>query len=404
MIRIGMVVSTEIKPTRDMMMGLVDFVYTRPDIELRLFHVTIATTPENIAAFVATGVDGLVFCGVPRETLFRYYRLFPDHPPVVACLYTVPPEEEVASIGVAGVVILDNAAIGRQAADFFLGRGLRNFAFLGSLIRRESLAGDYRSAAFEARLRNALGTDVTFSRWTLGTRLPNGDYWDTDSSEMMRWIASLPLPCGVFANGDREACMLTSVCRRMNIDIPDRLEILGVNNASGFCERSNPPLSSLEPDYRACAEKAIEMLLALIDDPSLPLERRYVKLAQCKLVERGSTSVDRNRGNVVTRAREFIRLHACRGIGVPDVAAHVGVSRRLLESRMRATTGQSMLELIQKVRLESCRHLLETTNLPVAEVQQRSGYRMTANPGRVFRKVYGMSMSDYRAAHRRPEP
>ena len=119
--------------------------------------------------------------------------------------------------------------------------------------------------------------------------------------------------------------------------------------------------------------------------------------------ERGSTSVSRNRGRVATRAREYIRLHACEGIGIPDVVAHVGVSRRLLETLVRESTGRSLLGLIQQIRLESCCFLLETTNLPVSEVQQRSGYHLTANPGRVFRKAFGMSMSEYRAAHRRPE-
>ena len=38
------------KTTRDMMMGLVDFAYAHGDLELRLFHATLATTPENIAA------------------------------------------------------------------------------------------------------------------------------------------------------------------------------------------------------------------------------------------------------------------------------------------------------------------------------------------------------------------
>lgn len=403
MTRIGMVIATEIKPTRDMMMGLVDFAYAHEELELRFFHATLVTTPENIAAFVATGVEGLVFCGIPRDTLIRYLRLFPDHPPMVASLYTVPSDEEFAGFGPVGVIILDNAAIGRQAADFLLARGLRNFVFLGSNVRRESIAGEQRFEAFEERVRAILGAEGRVSRWIFGTRMPNGDYWDPDSGEMVRWVSSLPLPCGVFVNGDREACMLTSVCRRLGIGVPDQLEILSINNAPGFCERSNPPLSSLEPDYMSLAEKAIRILLTLIADPTLPLESRRVKMLKCRLVERGSTSVNRNRGNVVTRAREYIRLHACEGIGIPDVVAHVGVSRRLLESLVRESTGRSLLGLIQQIRLESCCFLLETTNLPVSEVQQRSGYHLTANPGRVFRKAFGMSMSEYRAAHRRAD-
>ena len=400
MTRIGMVIGTETKPSRDVMLGLVDFARTRPDLDLRLFHASIATTAENVAAFVATGVDGLVFCDTYREVLFPFFRLCPNHPPVVPCLYTLPTEEEMEAAAPCGAVVLDNEAIGRQAADFLLDFGLSHFAFLGSWVRRESICAEQRGAAFEKRLREVQGEGASLSRLFMGTHMPNGDYWDPDEEELARWVSSLSYPCGVFVNGDREAFKLTTVCRRLGIEVPGELEVLSINNAPGLCERSQPTLTSLEPDYRACAEAAIELVLALIANPALPRERRYIKMTKCDLVERGSTSTGRNRGNVVTRAREYIRLHACEGIGVPDVVSHVGVSRRLLETLMREDFGRSPLECIQEVRLQSCRHLLETTNLPITEVLQQSGYPLTANPGRVFRKAFGMSMRAYRAAHR----
>ena len=400
MIRIGVVIGTETKPSRDVFLGLLDFANTQPDLDLRLFHASPVTTAENVAAFVATGVDGLVFCDCPREVTIAFCQRCHDHPPVVACLYTPPSKAEMESLAPVGAVILDNEAIGRLGADFLLGFGLCHFAFLGSWVRREWICAKQRSAAFQARLRESLLGKETFLQWIMGTQRLNDDYWDPVEEELERWVLALPRPCGVFVNGDREAFRLTKVCRRLKIDVPGLLEILSINNSHGLCERSQPTLTSIEPDYRANAEAAIRMLLAMIDNPALPFRQRYVKLAKVRLVERGSTSVGRNRGNIVTRAREFIRQHAREGIGVPDVVAHVGVSRRLLEAQMRKDTGQSPLEWIQSVRLESCCHLLKTTDLPVTEVLQQSGYPLTANPGRIFRKTFGMSMTEYREAHR----
>ena len=401
MIRIGMVFGTEVKPSRDVMLDLVDAMRPRQNIALRLFHASLATTAENLAAFVATGIDGLILCDLARDTFFRFLQLYPDHPPVVPCLYTTPEKVLLDGIRPGGVVVLDNASIGRQAADFLLDRGLRNFAFLASMVRRESISGEQRCAGFESRVRAVLGEEATFSRWTMGTQMPNGDYWDPDWAEVKQWVSSLPRPCGLFVNGDREAFALTRLCRSLAIEIPAQLELLSINNAHGFCERAQPTLTSLEPDHRAFAESALKMLLALIADPALPRERCSVSISACRVVERGSTSVSRNRGKVATRAREYIRLHACEGIGVPEIVAHLGISRRLLETLMREATGRSPLELIQEIRLASCRHLLETTNLPITEVVTRSGYALTANPGRIFRKAFGMSMKAYRDAHRR---
>ena len=79
-----------------------------------------------------------------------------------------------------------------------------------------------------------------------------------------------------------------------------------------------------------------------------------------------------------------------------DVVADVGVSRRLLEKCIREATGQSILEMIQAERLKNVCRLLVTTTLPISEVTERSGYELTANLSRLFRKRFGMSMRDYR--------
>ena len=401
MIRIGIVIQTEFKPCRDMMLGVMNFLETHPEVSLRLFHASPATTVENLAKFASFDLDGLFLCGLAKDLVYRFLESCPDHPPVSVCVYTLPADTDFNDYGPGVVVIVDNAAIGCQAADFLLDRGLSNFAFFGSLTRRESIAGELRCAAFGARIRAVLGERGTFTQWFMGTQMPNGDYWDPEGEEVGRWVSSLPLPCGVFTNGDREAFLLERVCLRLGIDIPGQMEILSINNSNGLCEQAKPPLTSLELDYGACAQSVITMLLELIADPNLPRERRVDRVSTCRLVERGSTSVSRNRGNLVTRAREYIRVHACEGIGVRDVVEHLGVSRRLLEKLVRESTGRTLLELMQPVKLESCRHLLETTNLPITEVVQRSGYSLTSHPGRLFHKTYGMSMKAWRAAHRR---
>ena len=69
---------------------------------------------------------------------------------------------------------------------------------------------------------------------------------------------------------------------------------------------------------------------------------------------------------------------------------------------MREATGQSLLEMIQSVRLENVCRLLTTTSLPMLEVGERSGYDSTSNLSCLFRKRFGMTMSDYRAQNAKP--
>ena len=95
----------------------------------------------------------------------------------------------------------DNEQIGRMAAEFFRGHELQNFAFLGSNIYREFVAGEIRCAAFEAHLRKICSGPIRFEKLMLGHVESNDDCWDEPREAFVRWVKTLPLPCGVFVSG-----------------------------------------------------------------------------------------------------------------------------------------------------------------------------------------------------------
>ena len=70
----------------------------------------------------------------------------------------------------------------------------------------------------------------------------------------------------------------------------------------------------------------------------------------------------------MTAAREYIRKHATAGISVPDVAASLGVSTRLLEKNYRAVTGRTVLADIQAMRLEKVKDMLRKTTMPIDNI------------------------------------
>ena len=397
---IGMVINTAVKPSRDVMFGIVNCVRQYGQVRPKLFHGNAATLPRHIAAFAAEGVDGLVFCGMRKEIVVDFLRLMPTHPPLVLCSYLPFPEREFAALGRGGIVVLDNPGIGRLAADFFLGHGMRHFTFFGSKVHRESIAGEIRCTAFRDRLAEKLGAQMSFTSLIFGNGCPNEDYWDGSATDFVKFIAALPYPCGILANGDREAFGIVDTCNSLGIAVPDQVEIIGVNNSFDFCEAIQPSISSISPDHARCAQEAVKMVLEMIDDPHLPPERRQQVVSGHTLIERGSTLSGRGYGGVAVRAREYIRQNACRGITVSDVAGHLGVSRRTLEKRVSEAMGQSVAQMIRDIRLERVCHLLKTTALSISEVTFQSGYPLTSNLGMVFRKRYGMSMRQYRKSHR----
>lgn len=121
------------------------------------------------------------------------------------------------------------------------------------------------------------------------------------------------------------------------------------------------------------------------------------------MVARESTSVVPPDDPIAADAVRYIRAHACRGIGVVDVAAAIDVSRRTLELHLTRALGRTPREEIRRVQLERASHLLADTSLKIAAVATRSGFGHLQRLVAEFRKAHGMTPTAYRRQFRRDE-
>ncbi len=403
-VTVGAVVNATSKPSRDFLVGLEhslqEHMARRPGLNLKFFLGSAATTPENLADFIAADIDVVVFSGMGHDLPFKLLKSLPSPIPVVFAEHAPFTDEEWDEMGNGAVVVFDNAEIGRRAADFFLSHGLRNFAFLSRNGYREDVTGAIRGKAFLERIRQECGDDAEFSERAIGRFSANEDYWETDQEATGKWVESLPSPCGIFVNGDHLAFRLAQGCSKRGISVPDRFEILGVDNNDGCCEKALPAVSCINPGIDKFAAKTIEVALELARSQKARSERRCEIVTASTLVERGTTALGRGYGRVAVRAKEFIRSNACKGISVISVANGLGVSRRTLEIRVREATGKSVHTLINEVRLDELCRLLKETDLPISEVITRSGYSLTTNAFVLFKKTFGMTMRAFRRQHR----
>lgn len=405
-VTVGAVINATLKPSRDFLVGLEQVIQERLDgeqkIDIKFFIGSAATTVENLNEFMSSGIDVVVFSGMGHELPFRLLKSMPKRPPAVFAEYAPFTDEEWEELGEGAVVLFDNEEIGIRAADFFLVHGLHNFAFLSRNGYREDVTGSIRKKAFFSRIREVRGNDAQFFEHTLGTFAPNEDYWEINQKETGDWVESLPCPCGIFVNGDHLGFRLAQGCARHGIAVPDRFEILGVDNNDGCCERAIPAVSAIRPEIDKFAAKAVELAMVLVENPKLRTTRISEKVTASVIIERGSTAIGRGYGRVAVRAKEFIRANACKGISVLSVAKGLGVSRRTLEIRVREATGKSVHTLITNVKLDEICRLLKETDLPISEVVTRSGYSLTTNAFVLFKKTFGMTMRAYRREHKPP--
>ncbi|HMQ61036.1 MAG TPA: helix-turn-helix domain-containing protein [Flavilitoribacter sp.] len=98
----------------------------------------------------------------------------------------------------------------------------------------------------------------------------------------------------------------------------------------------------------------------------------------------------------VTGVQEYIETHFREELSVQRLAERFAFSRRNLIRRFKEATGNTPIEYIQRVRIESAKRMLETTRKSVEEIIYESGYNDGKTFRAVFRKYTGLSPSIYR--------
>ena len=92
-------------------------------------------------------------------------------------------------------------------------------------------------------------------------------------------------------------------------------------------------------------------------------------------------------------------------VSLTELAEHFGYSPEYLSRLIKKNTGQSFMELVQKFRMEKAKYYLETSDLPIAEVMELSGFQSSNYFYRFFKAYSGSSPAAYRKqrrASRRP--
>jgi transcriptional regulator GlxA family with amidase domain len=106
----------------------------------------------------------------------------------------------------------------------------------------------------------------------------------------------------------------------------------------------------------------------------------------------------------VKRAQEFIEANFKNKITVDELAARLYLSRRNLERRFKKATANTVLEYIQRVKIEAAKMSLESSNENINEVMYQVGYTDPKAFRTTFKKITGLSPAQYRNKYNRVVP
>jgi transcriptional regulator GlxA family with amidase domain len=109
-------------------------------------------------------------------------------------------------------------------------------------------------------------------------------------------------------------------------------------------------------------------------------------------------ATDELRRAIFDDAVEILEQEFSRPIKVEEVARQVATSPRQLQRVFADVGGLGFRSYLREIRLSHAAGLLTTTDTPVREVAQRTGYSDAAQFSKAFRRAYGVSPSQSRAA------
>lgn len=98
----------------------------------------------------------------------------------------------------------------------------------------------------------------------------------------------------------------------------------------------------------------------------------------------------------VNQAKQFIERYFNRRIGLPEIAAELGVSTSRLCRIFHDHTGETPIRYLQKKRIESAAYQLRHTPMPIEEIAVGNGFDNASYFGKVFRAYTGMTPRQFR--------
>jgi len=288
-------------------------------------------------------------------------------------------------------VSTDDIAVGRLAAAHLLSLGLPHFAFYGT-------RSHYFSLLREQGFKQAIGASGLSCHVYLNG-VPEADHGSGSSGgPLEQWVRQLPKPIGIMASTDGRALDVLAVCRKLEIDVPKAVAVLGVDNDDVFCELANPPLSSVALSTQRIGYEAARLLDRLMAGEK-PAQRQLL-IPPAGVVPRRSSDIPAILDADVAAAVRYISLHVQDDLGVADLLREVPVSRRSLEQRFLKALGRTPAAEIRRAQVEVAKHLLAETDESMPRVALAAGFSNAKQLGACFHHETGVTPSDYRRKSR----
>ena len=347
--RILVVIPTSTFTQRQLLEGLLAYAHEKPGASWQLhldLHDLNRQHLKDLKTWNCRGIIAYILNDRQRRDFIatRLPAVFIE--PTLSAPHKSTPKNVVAFVN-------DHAEEGRTAADYFLKRRYRSFAYVGTA--KPTFWSNERARGFVERLaKDGFAPAV----YPAPSPEEQNDF-ALESHRLARWLKHLPKPTALFCVHDRRAQQVIATAASADVRVPEDIAVLGVDNDELLCEMTVPAISSIPVGDRERGHQVGEALDALI---SRRKTDRVVMSQHKAVISRRSTDTQAISDAFVARAIAYATAHLKSHPTISELATVAGCSTTILNRRTRAVFGNSLGSEIARLRLDAAISMLRGTN------------------------------------------
>lgn len=283
----------------------------------------------------------------------------------------------------------DYVGTGRMAARYFIEKKFKNFAFYGN---KGVVWSRERAEGYMQEIQKVGGNYFYFESDRL-----NENEWGNNHIKLDGWLTSLPKPVALFACDDRFALEVSEICKINNINIPDEISLMGVDNDELICNLSDPPISSIVLEVEKGGYEAGRLIHQQIrENKSIPFN---IVIDPVKIEERKSTDKYNIDNKYILAVVRHIEENFHTDLSIEALTQLVPLSRRNLELKFKKELGTTIYQFLLRYRVEHFAKLLVNTDRSLFDIALECGFNDSKNISRVFKRIKGLPPTEYRKLH-----
>ena len=374
--KIALLIETSRTFGREFLNGIAKFAQSRHDWLIRLLM------PEDLRGRCPfADFDGIIARAADPATIRKIKA---------SGLPTVDASHEQKVLQFISIGTHDDA-IAAMAADFFLGRNFKNFAYCGF---KGMTFSDNRCKAFTGRLAaSGFKThEFPFLEPMTDAFLYGEKLDDMRIIERIRkWVKTLPPQTAVFCANDMRAYQLIRAATAESLRIPHDLAVLGCDNDNLICLFSSVPLSSIDTNAYGVGFAAARVLHAAMQDPSTAQKRHHKPfyVAPGELIERASTEFYPISPAWLSDLLVFIDRNIANPLSASDVVAHSGRSYPTIEKAFAQAFDETIGQYITRTKMNEAKRLIALGKHSSKEIASLTGFSSPQYFCNAYRRFFG---------------